>query len=501
MTPEVRRELAGLTFLGESLAGVAVVTVAAIQVSTRGLAAITVAVGLALALEQLRRSLLGIVGRLSRPPLMAFGVDVGDARPTPPPGRIGRLDTVPVALALAFVAGLVGGRGPVAVLCLLVVLVAAIPAVALAVPAVTDVRRGRRSASAEAVRRAVEGLRPEVVLSFDGTAAELYQLRMWLRPVAALERPALVLLRNPDVMAALGPGPIPVVCTPYNGTVSSLPLPDVAVALFPTHRGDVLSVLRRPEVRSVFVGHGESDKPDSFNRFARVYDQVWVAGPLARRRYAAGIGVRDEQVVEIGLPTSASTGPPRGSQPVVLYAPTWEGWGDDPHHSSLPHTGVAVVQALLDQPDLTVRYRPHPLTGVRDRQVRAADREVRRLVGAEAVDSADDAWPSRDATALITDISSLIGGWLPLDRPYAVMDTRGLGPEELARRAPTTSAAVVITPDLSSLEILLETVRGEADPTRADRRRLLADVVGDPATSQQRFAAAVTRLLVTCQET
>src|SRR6202020_2622827 len=103
----------------------------------------------------------------------------------------------------------------------------------LAVPAVPDVRRGRRSASAEAVRHAVEQLRPEVVLSFDGTAAELYQLRMWLRPVAALARPALVLLRSPEVLAALGPSPVPVVCTPYNGTVSTLPLPAAVVALFP----------------------------------------------------------------------------------------------------------------------------------------------------------------------------------------------------------------------------------------------------------------------------
>jgi hypothetical protein len=485
-----------LTFLGESVVAVAVVAVAATQLSTRGIAVIAVTVGLTLGLEQLRRSLLRVVERLSQPPLMASGLDLGAARPTPPPGRIASTTTAPVALVLALVAGIVGGRGTVAVLCVLAVLVAVIPCVALAVPAVKDVRRDRRSASGEAVRRAVEQLRPEVVVSFDGTVGELYQLRMWLRPVAALGRPAIVLLRSPEVMAALGPSPIPIVCTPYNGTVSSLPVPDRVVALFPTHRGDVLSVLRRPEVRSVFVGHGESDKPDSVNRFARAYDEVWVAGPLARRRYVqAGIGVHDEQVVEIGLPTSVGADSPQGSRPVVLYAPTWEGWGDDPHHSSLPHVGVAVVQALLAQPGIAVRYRPHPLTGVRDPRVRDADREVRRLVGAAAVDGADVAWPSSDATALITDISSLIGDWLPLDRPYAVLDTRGLGAEELARRAPTTSAAVIISPDLTSLETLLEAARGGADPTRADRQTLLADVLGDPATSQQRFAAAVTRLL------
>jgi hypothetical protein len=54
---------------------------------------------------------------------------------------------------------------------------------------------------------------------------------------------------------------------------------------------------------------------------------------------------------------------------------------------------------------------------------------------------------------------------------------------------------VIIPPDLAALETLLDAARGGADPTRADRQALLADVLGDPASSQLRFAAAVTDLL------
>src|SRR5206468_9182899 len=74
--------------------------------------------------------------------------------------------------------------------------------------------------------------------------------------------------------------------------------------------------------------------------------------------------------------------------------PTWEGWGDDPHHTSLPHVGARLVESLL-QAGVRVVYRPHPLTGVRNVAVRRADEAVTALlraaggVGPEAVPAPD----------------------------------------------------------------------------------------------------------------
>src|SRR5262249_47609885 len=149
--------------------------------------------------------------------------------------------------------------------------------------------------------------------------------------------------------------------------IAAMPLPPRVVTLFATHSGNNLSMLRRPETVCVFVGHGESDKPDSSNPYARVYDEVWVAGPLGRRRYAeADVGVRNDAIREVGRPQFVPPVGPPAKPPVIVYAPTWEGWGDDPHHGSLPHIGPALVDALLKVPGLQVRYRPHPLTGRRD---------------------------------------------------------------------------------------------------------------------------------------
>jgi len=178
-----------------------------------------------------------------------------------------------------------------------------------------------------------------------------------------------------------------------------------------------------------------------------------------------------------------------------VYAPTWEGWGDDPHHSSLRHVGVDLVERLLASEGVRVRYRPHPLTGRRDRVLRAAHQQIMRLVP----DVVPPDEPLTDtfagSTGLVGDVSSVINEYLPFDRPYAVVDTRGLGHDAFIERFPSTAGGFVIGEDLDGLEEFIAAVRGGTDSTRTRRRELLRDALGDPATSQQRFADAVTGLL------
>jgi hypothetical protein len=372
---------------------------------------------------------------------------------------------------------------------------AAVPAVLLAGQTVTLMRAKLRTRLTEAATAAIEVLAPEVVLYFAATPEEIYQVRMWLEPLTRLDRRVVVVLRSQAVLDALGATTLPVICTPFNGTIASLPLPPQVVALFVTHSGNNLSMLRRPEVRSVFIGHGDSDKADSVNPFARVYDEVWVAGPLGRRRYAtAGVGVADSAIVEIGRPQIDAAGAGAPAQPTIVYAPTWEGWGDDPHHSSLAHVGPALIERLLARPELRVRYRPHPLTGRRNPQLRDADRRIADLVGRVPADE-PLAETFAGSSALIGDVSSVINEYLPYDRPYAVVDTRDLGSAAFMARFPSTVGGFVLTPELDGLDDLVVAALGGPDGSRTARRELLADALGDPATSQQRFAAAVSRLL------
>ncbi|MBV9291828.1 MAG: CDP-glycerol glycerophosphotransferase family protein [Frankiales bacterium] len=471
------------------------------------LIAVITTAGLLLALAFAADLGRSVAARLRQLPLTARNLDLGDARlPSAPPrllvGRSGAVLAAEPLLAIGLAAARGRYNGWLEAGLGIAVLLAALPVVLLGVDGWRLLRGGARDRVVTAIRDAVERLRPDVVLYFAGVAAEVYQPDMWLSPVAALARPALVLVRDRGAFAALGATGLPVVCAPYNGTVAALPLPAPTVTLFVTHSGNNLAMLRRPETVTAFVGHGDSDKPDSVNPYARVYDQVWVAGPLGRRRYAeAAVGVADDAVVEIGRPQltdlvnrARELGPP--GQPTVLYAPTWEGWGDDPHHSSLPYVGPALIRRLLAEPGLRVVYRPHPLTGRRDPRLRAAHREIERLLRDAGVPPCPPELADclATASALVADVSSVVSEYLALDRPYAVVDTRGLGDEEFRRRYAGARGGFVLGPDLEALPALLAAAAGKGDVTDADRHRLRADSLGDQERAQQLFAQAVSAL-------
>jgi CDP-Glycerol:Poly(glycerophosphate) glycerophosphotransferase len=482
--------------------GVAVVLLAARIGASRSLlisaAVVVVAVS---GLDVLAGVLTRYLDAVRRPPLVTRGLElVGLTPPRPLPTLIARLDgTSCVAVAIVSLGFALDRQGShattVGVVCqVAAVAFAALPAAFLLRRAVQSFRAKTRDRAAQAAHAAVERYAPEVVLYFAATTPELYQVRMWLEPMSRLNRRVAVVLRSYEVMDALGDIAIPTICTPYNGTIAALALPDPVVALFVTHSGNNLPMLRRPEARTVFVGHGDSDKADSVNPYARVYDQVWVAGPLGRRRYdAAEVGVADRAIVEIGRP---QVRPPQLNPPLrttIVYAPTWEGWGDDPHHSSLATIGPALVDALLAR-DVEVRYRPHPLTGRRNKEVRIASQQIIDKVGrVPPGETLTETFES--ASALIGDVSSVISEFLAFDRPYAVPDTRGLGRDAFHARFPSTAGGMVIEADLEGIDALVVAAADGPDSTRTARRELLADALGDPSTSQARFADAVTLLL------
>jgi hypothetical protein len=176
-----------------------------------------------------------------------------------------------------------------------------------------------------------------------------------------------------------------VLCVPKTMDMVRLDLTTVRSALYPANVGKNLHMLRMSGIRSAFIGHGDSDKPASFNPYSKVYDEVWVAGPAGRQRYmTAQVGVRTEDIVEVGRPQLApidTTGVTPDPMFTVLYAPTWEGWSDDLAHSSVASMGPAIVRALLDHsPHVRVLYKPHPLTGTRDPKVLEVHEQVVAMI-------------------------------------------------------------------------------------------------------------------------
>ncbi|MEV5868002.1 hypothetical protein [Streptomyces tendae] len=230
--------------------------------------------------------------------------------------------------------------------------------------------------------------RPTVGLYFSGGASSAYQANMWLEPLARLDGRPVIVLRERHMVQRIAATDIPVVCLPKVSTLMRLEHSTLRVLLHPSNSGKTSQVLRIPTIKHAFVNHGESDKLSSCNPYAKAYDEVWVAGPAARERYAlAEVGVEDKDVVEIGRPQLDAVrpyaGPPApGVFTTVLYAPTWEGWDGNPGNTSVVEAGENLVRALLADPGVRLLYKPHPLTGSVDPRARAADLRIRELVRA-----------------------------------------------------------------------------------------------------------------------
>lgn len=274
--------------------------------------------------------------------------------------------------------------------------------------------RGRRTPPrADQVLLAVDDwlreYRPETVLYFSGSKDSAYQLNMWLKTMEQLDTRPLVILRERTVLHNLAPTTVPVVCVPGGVHLMNLDLSSVGVALYAANVGKNIHLLRVPTMKHVFIGHGDSDKLASVNPFSKVYDEVWTAGRAGRDRYAiADVGVRDDDIVEVGRPQLApietgrapAAGPAQRRRPTVLYAPTWEGWDDNPGNTSLLEAGENIVRWLITaDPAVRVLYKPHPFTGTRTPQAKAAHLRITALIEQATAERAADARFTVDSAA------------------------------------------------------------------------------------------------------
>ncbi|MBL1083610.1 hypothetical protein JK359_16810 [Streptomyces actinomycinicus] len=241
-----------------------------------------------------------------------------------------------------------------------------------------------------AVNRQLAAHRPEVALYFSFASVSrdfMYQVNMWIDTLEQLDLRPVIILRERASFRYLSRTRIPVVCVPKADDLAELELSAVRVVLYPGNAGKNVHMLRVAEAKHVFIGHGDSDKLASSNRVSKVYDEIWVAGRAGRDRYQrVRHAISDSAIVEVGRPQLA---PIRlhadhtpGPLPVVLYAPTWEGWSDDDCHTSLIPMGVPLIEKLLAE-NVRIVYKPHPLTGKRSADAAAADRAIRELLRAD----------------------------------------------------------------------------------------------------------------------
>ncbi|MEO5876495.1 MAG: CDP-glycerol glycerophosphotransferase family protein [Streptosporangiaceae bacterium] len=349
--------------------------------------------------------------------------------------------------------------------------------------------RGRRMDGAAelyaTVQQQIDAYAPEVVLYFSGAPGTGYQVNKWLSMLDRLEKRSMILMRQPPLLAEVAETARPVVCISRAAELMGFELPTVGVVLYPAHSGANSHLLRMASAKHVFIGPGDSDEVPIINPLTNVYDEVWVAGPAGRERYArADVGVREETIVEVGRPqlTGIRSGPTGSPEFTVLYAPTWEGWKEERDESSVAVLGSGLVRELI-LAGFRVVYKPHPLTGSRDPRVRTASERIARLTG--QYPNARTVLPGEaslidcfnEADLMIADVSSVIADFLASGRPYAVTCLRGLDDGEFRQRYPTAAAGYLLDPACARLAGVLELVRG-GDPMAGAREELSRYLLG-----------------------
>jgi len=384
---------------------------------------------------------------------------------------------------------------------LLICLLAVVPLGLLAVAGRAKIVLARRVRTQ--VRQAVADYAPEFILYTSRPDDASYQVLMWLPYLERTGLRFLVVTRNGVPARALAAQTsVPVVEARQMGDLDALVVPSLKAAFYVNASSGNGAFVRFQHLTHVYLGHGDSDKPPSYNPTHAMYDQVFAAGPAATRRYAAhGVRIPSEKFRVVGRPQVEDVRPTTRTigevaQPVVLYAPTWRGHVEETMLYSLPD-GERIVSALL-QRGATVVFRPHPFsydfpqdaTVIRHIQERLAA-DARRsgrahLWGAAAESERGILDCINVSDAMVSDVSSVVSDYLFSGKPFAMVAVPA-EPEPFVAEFPVAAASYVLRGDLTDLDEQLDAMLGP-DPLRKDRLALRADYLGDfPA---ERYADA-----------
>lgn len=345
------------------------------------------------------------------------------------------------------------------------------------------------------------------VIFFADTRDGLYQLEQWYSVLSELDRHGGVTVICMDsrtaeqVRAATA---LRVITIAQDSTLDSL-LSGSAVKLMLYVNYNPLNTLalRTRSVVHVNLLHGESDKAVSVSNQVKAYDFVLVAGEAAVDRYRAYTPLFDASArcLPVGRPQLDISGLARAPRaedepPTVLYAPTWEGASAGVAYGSVRSHGLALVQSLLAD-GFRVRYRPHPLTGVRDPGYGEASAHVAAALEAsptgELSSGVDLETDIAKADLLVSDVSAVPIDWLPCGRPLIV--TTPHDPE-----ASTSSTRMLeVVPRLAASDAAnaaaLVREQIEDDPLARERAELVTYYLGDVSPG-----VAMATLLRTCDE-
>lgn len=350
---------------------------------------------------------------------------------------------------------------------------------------------------------------------FADTRVNLYQIRQWYAPLAELAKthPVAIVTRSPGAsLDILAESPVPVV---YKRRITDLEQfveeQDLRIVFYVNQNTKNFQMFRYGRMWHVFINHGESDKMYMTTNQFKAYDYALVAGQAALDRLRRKLWDFDlaKKAIPIGRPQADHFAGELPYTPdertVVLYAPTWEGDRPAAAYGSVASHGVALAEAVLASPAHRLIYRPHPRSGVIDRDYGVANqRIIAAIAAANAADPTamhiyDDGpalgWQLAAADVAITDISAMVYDRLATGKPIIV--ARPVSPDaEVDEEGFLGSAAWLTADRAGDVLSLVEQVqgdRGALETLAYWSERHFGDT--SPGAATARFHAAVEHLL------
>ena len=397
------------------------------------------------------------------------------------------------ALGVGVLAALIGWGGvwPVVAVVLL------IWPTALAVRTARRLLAGRRINSTMA--EAVSSYAPEFVVYTSRPDEAPYQVLMWLPYLQRTGRRFVIVARTNLAAAAIAEGTDVPVITRRRVSDLEATLADSLRAVFYVNASSGNgAMVRYGQLTHVYLGHGDSDKPPSFNPTHAMYDVIFAAGQAATERYAAhGVSIAPEKFRIVGRPQVEDITLPREGPPqTVLYAPTWRGHVSETLLYSLPR-GEQIVAALVAR-GMRVIFRAHPfsydfsedtavITRIHDLlRADAAATGRQHLFGAAAESDLGITDCMNASDAMVSDVSSVVSDYLISEKPLAIVAVPCPIPQFIDDY-PVARAAYVVDGALDNLEPVLDELLGadsHADARRQVRDYYLGDFAGRPGYAQ-----------------
>jgi len=285
--------------------------------------------------------------------------------------------------------------------------------------------------------------RYEVAVYMSGGLGNHYQLMQWTAPLKALavKHPTLVITRNAKLFMKLKKeGAFPVVfLRTFNDLSAFYYRYSFPVVLYVNNARQNFQSLAYTEGFHIHLNHGESEKESMRSNQSKAYDAVFCAGERAVERYReALLNFDSKKYIKIGRPQLDFIKPffieKESEQKVILYAPTWEGHLESMDYCSVAEYGETLVQALLDNPQYIVLYKPHGNIGTRRKDILKAHRRIQKIV--EKHPNGRMIYPSKDINSLFTvvdfaffDNSSIMIDYLHVDKPaffFYIREDEGL---------------------------------------------------------------------------